>query len=251
MAEAGAAPVDGWGFGWLDGRATEQRPSWGYAGMLVHRVSTVEAVLDIQTGGGEVFSEVLRRSTRAPLRVEATEAWLPNLVIARSNLAPFGATVAEVAIDEPLPFEEASFDLVISRHPVLTLWPEVARVLRPGGTFFSQQVGDGSNRELYEFLMGPQPPDGPSSRSPRQAERDAANAGLAVTDLREEPLLTTFNDIGAVVYFLRKVPWTVPDFSVEGYLPRLRALHEQIACHGPFQAHAQRFLIEAQKPPAH
>lgn len=30
MAEATSAPVDGWDFSWLDGRAEEERPSWGY-----------------------------------------------------------------------------------------------------------------------------------------------------------------------------------------------------------------------------
>lgn len=29
IAEAAEADVDGWDFSWLDGRATEQRPSWG------------------------------------------------------------------------------------------------------------------------------------------------------------------------------------------------------------------------------
>ena len=57
-----------------------------------------------------------------------------------------------------------------------------------------------------------------------------------------------FNDVGAVVYFLRKVLWTVPGFTVEGYRDRLRRLHEQIQAEGPFVAHAQRVLIEARKP---
>ncbi|WP_228556712.1 hypothetical protein [Myxococcus sp. AB025B] len=29
-AEAASVSVEGWDFSWLDGRATEQRPSWGY-----------------------------------------------------------------------------------------------------------------------------------------------------------------------------------------------------------------------------
>lgn len=29
IAEATEADVDGWGFGWLDKRATEERPPWG------------------------------------------------------------------------------------------------------------------------------------------------------------------------------------------------------------------------------
>jgi hypothetical protein len=39
VAEAASAPVDGWDFSWLDGRATEQRPSWGYQRMLGPRLA--------------------------------------------------------------------------------------------------------------------------------------------------------------------------------------------------------------------
>src|SRR5258705_410285 len=55
-SEAAAAPVDGWDFSWLDGRATEERPSWGYQRLMSQRLATVSAALDIETGGGEVLS---------------------------------------------------------------------------------------------------------------------------------------------------------------------------------------------------
>ena len=128
------------------------------------------------------------------------------------------------------------------------MWPEIARVLRPGGTFFSQGSGRGSNRELADFMMGPQPVSGARSASRARAQAEAA--GLVVTDLRGQALRTVFNDVGAVVYFLRKVLWTVPGFTVAGYRDQLRPLHEQIQSEGPFVAHAQRFLIEARKPGA-
>jgi hypothetical protein len=65
--------------------------------------------------------------------------------------------------------------------------------------------------------------------------------------LREQSLRTVFNDVGAVVYFLRKVLWTVPGFTVAGYREPLRRLYEKIRSEGPFVAHAQRLLIEARK----
>ena len=34
VAEADAVSVAGWDFSWLDGRATEQRPPWGYQRLL-------------------------------------------------------------------------------------------------------------------------------------------------------------------------------------------------------------------------
>ena len=56
VTEADAVDVSGWDFSWLDGRATEQRPSWGYQRRLGDRLAAVDAALDIQTGGGEVLA---------------------------------------------------------------------------------------------------------------------------------------------------------------------------------------------------
>jgi hypothetical protein len=125
-------------------------------------------------------------------------------------------------------------------------WDEVARVLARGGTYFSQQVGAGSLRELIDFMMGPQ--EVGRARDPELAREQATAAGLTVLDLRSEALRIEFSDLAAVIVFLRKVIWTVPNFTVDAYQDRLRALHEQIERDGPFVAHSQRFLIEAHKP---
>jgi len=242
IEEGAAAPVEGWAFDWLAGRATEERPPWGYARMVAERMATADAALDVDTGGGEVLAEV----PRPPRLLVATEGWPPNVPVARRALRPLGATVVAVTPDAPLPFRDASFDLVVSRHPVRTDWPETARVLRPGGTFLSQQIGPGTVRELSEAILGPLPP--PAQRHPRQAVAAARAAGLTVVDLREATLRTVFNDIAAVVWFLRKVVWTVPGFTVDRYRPQLYALHRRILAEGPFVAHARRFLVEAHRP---
>jgi SAM-dependent methyltransferase len=245
VAEGQAEPIEGWDFSWFEGRATEQRPSWGYANQLGHRVARSTAVLDVQTGGGEVFGEVLGRVGPAAV-VAATESWAPNVARARNRLHPFGAEVAEVADEPVLPFPSARFDLVASRHPTVVIWDEIARVLRSGGSYFSQQVGSGSNRELTDFMMGPQPVSG--RRRPEGAVAEARRVGLEIVDLRQESLEVRFFDVGAVVYFLRKVIWTVPGFTVDRYRDRLVAMHEEIERRGCFVAHAQRFLIEARRP---
>ncbi|MFI6263346.1 class I SAM-dependent methyltransferase [Micromonospora sp. NPDC051006] len=242
IAEGAAAPVEGWAFDWLAGRATEERPTWGYARMVAARMADAEAALDVDTGGGEVLAEV----PRAPRLLVATEGWPPNVLVARQTLRPLGATVVAVAPDAELPFRDASFDLVVSRHPVRTDWPQTARVLRPGGTFLSQQIGAGTVRELSEAILGPLPP--PTSRHTAQAVAAARAAGLSVVDVREATLRTVFHDVAAVVWFLRKVIWTVPGFTVDRYRPQLLALHRRIRSEGPFVAHARRFLIEARRP---
>ncbi|SBT41659.1 class I SAM-dependent methyltransferase [Micromonospora narathiwatensis] len=242
IAEGAAEPVEGWDFSWFAGRATEERPPWGYARLVGARMAAVDAALDVDTGGGEVLAEV---PSPPPLLV-ATEAWPPNVAVARRTLRRVGATVVQVAGRPPLPFRDASFDLVVSRHPVETWWDEIARVLRPGGSYLSQQIGPGTMRELSEAILGPLPPA--ANRHPEQAVAAAEAAGLRVVDLRTAALRAVFHDIGAVVYFLRKVIWTVPGFTVERYHAELRRLHDRIRAEGAFVAHAHRFLIEARHP---
>ncbi len=204
VAEGAAVPVEGWDFSWFDGRATEERPPWGYARQMGERMAGATAALDIETGGGEVLAGI----PAVPVLLVATESWPPNVAVARDRLDPMGAHVVAVADAPSLPFAHDTFDLVVSRHPVVVLWDEIARVLRPGGTYFSQQIGAGTNRELTEFFLGPRPVN--QLRSAAGARAAAEAAGLEVVDLQECALRVEFFDVAAVVHFLRKVLWTVP-----------------------------------------
>jgi len=248
LAEGAAVPTDGWDFSWFEGRATEERPSWGYAVSLAGRLAGATAALDIQTGGGEVLDFALGRAAKAPVVSAATEGWPPNVAKATALLRPRAAVVVAAPEDAPLPFADGAFDLVSSRHPVTPNWTEIARVLEPGGTYFAQHVGYRSVFELVEFFLGPLPPERSGNRHPDHERADAEAAGLEIVDLRAERLRIEFYDIAAVVHFLRKVIWMVPGFTVEAYEDRLRALHERIEAEGPFVAHSARHLFEARKP---
>ncbi|MFE6625301.1 class I SAM-dependent methyltransferase [Streptomyces sp. NPDC057740] len=249
VAEGAAVPTEGWDFSWFEGRASEARPSWGYAASLAERLARATAVLDIQTGGGEVLDLALRRAApEAPTLTVATEGWPPNVAEATALLRPHGVAVVASPEDAPLPFADGAFDLVSSRHPVTAHWTEIARVLRPGGTYFAQHVGPRSVFELVEHFLGPLPEEQSSARHPDRERADAEAAGLEIVTLRAERLRVEFYDIAAVVHFLRKVVWMVPGFTVEAYRPRLRALHERIETEGPFVAHSTRHLFEARKP---
>ncbi|MEW2354213.1 class I SAM-dependent methyltransferase [Spirillospora sp. NPDC029432] len=244
VAEGEAAPVAGWDFSWFEGRATEARPSWGYQRLMSERLGRATAALDVQTGGGEV----LAGAAAFPPAMVATESWPPNVARATALLHPRGAVVVASPDEPPLPFGDAAFDLVTSRHPATVWWEEIARVLRPGGTYFAQHVGPASVFELVEFFLGPQPEEVRRRRHPEAEARDAEAAGLRITGLRSERLRMEFFDVGAVVHFLRKVIWIVPGFTVDAHRDRLRDLHERIVRDGPFVAHSARTLIEARKP---
>lgn len=243
LIDAGAsADVSGWDFSWLDGRATEERPVWGYARRLAERIGRASASLDVQTGGGEVLAE----AGAFPATAVATESWPPNVAKATRLLHPRGVVVVADPDEPPLPFADEAFDLVTSRHPATIWWDEIARVLRPGGTYFAQHVGPASVFELIEFFLGPQP-DARRDRRPDDEAAAAQAAGLEIVDLRTAELRIEIHDVAAVVYLLRKVIWWVPGFTVDRYRDRLRDLHDLIQRDGPFIAHSTRHLIEARR----
>ncbi len=94
--------------------------------------------------------------------------------------------------------------------------------------------------------MGPLPDA--AKRDPGLERRPAEAAGLVVQTTRVEHPRTAFYFIGAVVYFLRLVPWIVPVFTVPKHRARLRNLHEVIKRGGSFETTASRTLVEATKP---
>lgn len=237
MAEASAVPLRGWDFSWLRGRASGSDPSWSYAERAAALLPGRAALLDIDTGGGEMLAAL---GPRPPVTI-ATEGWEPNVAVARERLGPLGVDVRH-APDADLPVPAGAVDLVLNRHGRLDAG-EVARVLRPGGDLLTQQVGAEDCAELNAALGAP-PPYG-RAWSADVAAAALTAAGLTVTDVREERPELVFHDIGALVYQLRAVPWQVRDFTVTRYEPALRRIDERIRGEGAFAVRTHRFLVQA------
>lgn len=241
VTEALAQTFRGWDFSWLRGRWVEDEPPWDYRTLVIERIHSAEAMLDMGTGGGEFLATL---PARPPLTV-ATEAYPPNLPVARERLGPLGIQVVEVADEHALALPDAAFDLVVNRHEYYDV-AELRRILRPGGRFLTQQVGMSELSELNDFLDAP-----PYSAEPfwglgEKVSRLEMN-GFEVLRVEEAHPASIFYDVGAVVYVLKVIEWQIPDFSVERYRDRLLALHDHIRMRGPFRTHADRCLIEARR----
>ena len=243
VAEAMAAPVAGWDFSWMRGRSTTQPPPWNYEEIVAKRAAGARAMLDMGTGGGEVLAGL---AARAPVTI-ATEAWAPNVPVATARLAPLGIEVVQVDaapdnVDQPgdggeLPFDDQAFELVINRHEAFVA-SEVARVLEPGGTFVTQQVDGGAWDDLRAVF------DLPSQAAGSWlglAAEQCESAGLTVRDRRTGDERLRFDDVGALVYFLRVVSWAVPGFDADDTEAALRRAHDQM----PLEIRQPRFLLIA------
>ena len=241
FVDAANRPFSGWDFSFLAdaGRMVETPTPWSYSSLLLPYLWQAESMLDMGTGGGEFLS----RLQPLPPHSAATEGYEPNIPVARERLEPLGVAVHPVADDNVLPFLDDAFDLIINRHESYSP-SELARILKPGGHFITQQVGGDNDNDLNR-LLGAQPMREYLHWNLAYAAGDLEAAGFEIVYQAESEMATRFYDIGAVVYYLNAIPWQIEDFSVDRYRDRLFDLHGHIQTNGFIDIAGSRFILIA------
>lgn len=146
IAEALHQEFSGWDFSILANRWQEAPTSWDYPEIVRSHIKPEYAMLDMDTGGGEVLSSFMP----LPQNTYATEGYVPNVPVAKNRLEPLGVKIVQVWGNDIPPFADGSFDLVINRHGSF-LAHELQRILKPGGLFITQQVGGENNFKLNQL----------------------------------------------------------------------------------------------------
>ena len=216
-------PFLGWDFSYLTGRMIEEPLPWDYRVLAATRMQQATSLLDMDTGGGE---RILALQAHWPAKVVVSEGYAPNVALARERLSPLGVTVVEMDSSNfaPTPFADDEFDLVLNRHGAFNA-KELARILAPGGIFLTQQVhGLFAHDLLAHFGASPQWP----TATYEDAMTRLAAAGLELLQGAEWRGTLTFKDVGAMVYYLKAVPWLVPEFGVDRHFDKLLALQARL-----------------------
>lgn len=204
--------------GWDFSRVRDDRDPvpWEYEGVVRQFLRPDDHVLDIGTGGGERFLAL------APFFGSGVGTdFDPEMVrVARENtLAALTARVSfETMAAESLAFPDGSFDVVLNRHAPVVVG-EVARLLRPGGYFVTQQVGGRNTQNLFEaFGWGSNgayweaywrergvPPNSVAHQGAAFQE-----AGCAIVAQGEYDVGYRFLDIESFVFWMKSVPLPEP-----------------------------------------
>lgn len=249
LAEGLSADVAAyWGAGLLPERLSAPDPNWSYEAMAKSILSKAETALDMGTGEGGVLASL----APLPNLTAAYEEWWPTVPTAQATLRPVGVhlVVALGSVDnaaqpgEPsrpgLPFRSKVFDVVLNRHEAFDAG-EVRRIIKPSGRFLTQQVGSDEAASVRALLRLPVD-DRTWTADVAVAQLTAA--GWRIEDVREDRLTTRFYDIGALVSYVRTIPWAYPDLDWTSITPRLRQLHTQSQAK-PIEAVSHRFLVSA------
>jgi len=240
LERAASEPFEGWDFSRLQGRMIENRPTWNYEDVVRDASDSIGTMLDMDTGGGEVLSNL----QPLPPYTVATEGYPPNVPIARARLEPLGIQVVRTIGNQALPFPTTTFDLVTNRHGGYRP-EELFRILKSGGLFITQQVGSSNLQDLNRWLGSPsEVPEWTVDRARHELE----DAGLVIVRAEESFLTTQFRDVEAVVYYLKAIPWQIPDFTIWRYFQHLKGLDQELRSKGWLEANAHRFLLITAKP---
>ena len=237
-------PFFGWDFSYINNRMITSNISWSYSSEILPYVRTVSSMLDMGTGGGEFLYSI----QPLPKKTHATEAYEPNVPIAKKKLEPIGVKVNQIFSDNKLPYENNYFDLVINRHEFYLI-NELKRVLKPNGIFITQQVWGNNDLELnkllgyevnektHEFLHW----------NLKYAVNELETAGFEIIKQKEEYPKTRFFDIGALLFYIKACPWQVPDFTLDNCLDKIKEIHEKIIKDGYIEVTSGRFIVKARK----
>ncbi len=242
IKEEEAAHIHGWDFSHIYGRYEEGNDlPWDYKKVIKQYLNDNMNILDYDTGGGEFLLSI----EHPFCRTAATEGYPPNVELCKETLLPLGIDFKECDNPANIPFENESFDMIINRHGDFNA-NELYRLLKKGGIFVTQQVGEDNDRDLVEMVL-------PNIEKPfphmnlKEQKKVFEEAGFQVVEGKEAYLPIKFYDVGAFVWFARIIEWEFPGFSVDRCFEQLLKMHKMIKDKGSIEGTTHRYLIVAKK----
>ena len=144
-----------------------------------------------------------------------------------------------------MPFPDESFDIVVNRHGSYEP-KELFRVLKPGGLFITQQVGENNDHELVEMLL-PNTPKQFDGHNLTNCSKALKEVGFSILESDEAYRTISFNSSGALVWFAKIIEWEFIGFSVDKCIKQLIDVETAIKTKGFVSGSTHRFYIVAKK----
>jgi hypothetical protein len=234
------AHFSGWDFSYLDGRMEQDSLPWNYKNIVEKNISGKETLLDMDTGGGEFLSSL----SSLPKNVYATEGYEPNIAIAEQRLKEKNILVKSIKKDGEIPFDDQYFDIIINRHGSYEI-TDIKQTLKSNGMFITQQVG-GLNGIDINMAFGTKTMDYVEWCLIKNIKL-FKGIGMKIVEFGEHIGKIKFNDIGAVVYYLKCIPWQVKDFSIDKYYKELKIMNKIIEKESNIKFILHRFYMIIEK----
>lgn len=232
--------ANGWDFSKV--KTTSTGASWNFYEEVKRHCKPGDILLDIGTGGGE---SVLSISSSALLLIGID---LSNgmMETAKTNLQKSDASnVRFVQMDaESLQFPNRFFDVVSCQHSPFNS-NEIARVLKNGGTFITQQVCENDKWNLKKFFNRGQSFGKEEGALKKRYVEELVMAGFSKVKVFDYDATEYYQRPKDLIFLLKHTP-IIPNFGEEATdYERLEKFIDENETDKGISTNSKRFRIEA------
>jgi SAM-dependent methyltransferase len=218
---------------------------WDYVDIARRYLKPTDRVLDIGTGGGEIFYS-LSSCFGKGVCVDPSPDMARTAMRNRSTLRLNHISVLRMWAGD-LAFEANSFDVVLTRH-VGVYVSEIVRVLRPGGFFISQTVGQRTSLNIlkaFDWTPSSFGPDWWQSFSDL-ADQFRSYYGCHVHALAEYDVPIWYQDMASFMVWFMAVPWP-EEIELDKHWQNINRVIETCQTERGIETNEHRELLIVQK----
>lgn len=234
--------INGWDFSNV--RCISAGVKWDFFEEVKRQCRPEDKLLDIGTGGGE---KLLSLSPAASICIGID---LSAEMIKQANKNKQEAEVENIQFiqmsADALQFPNKSFDVVTSRHAPFDP-SEIARVLKDGGKFLTQQVSENDKRNIIQFFNPEKSVQKEDGTLQKQYVDALKKAGFSKVTVDEYDAIEFYERPEDLVFLLKHTP-IIPHFGENpADYDTLNDFIKHYTKPEGIETNAKRFMIIAQK----
>jgi len=234
--------LEGWDFSRV--RAGRDPVLWEYVDVVRQYLEPTDRVLDIGTGGGEIFFS-LAPYLGAGVGIGHNPTMIDTAQRNQSALSIDNISLVEMDGSD-LGFDADEFDVVLLRHAHVYA-SEVVRVLRPDGYFISQTVGQRTSLNLLDAFGWTPASFGPDWWQPVGELADQFRLhDCHIIAQAEYDVPYWFHDIESFMFWLMSVPWP-EDIELKKHWRNINRILETSQSERGIETNEHRELLIIQK----
>jgi SAM-dependent methyltransferase len=235
--------LDGWDFSRV--RAGRDPVLWEYVDVVRQYLKPTDRVLDIGTGGGEIFFSL------APYFAEGVGIDVQPNMIETAQRNQSALSIDNVSLmrmnGDDLRFDAEEFDIVLNRHANVYV-SEIVRVLRSGGYFIVQMPGPRNFLNFHKAFGWTPASYGPDWYQPFPELADQFRQhGCHILAQAEYDAPYWFQDLESCIVTVMSVPWPDRPLELEKDWQNINQILETCDTERGIETNEHRELLIVQK----
>jgi SAM-dependent methyltransferase len=199
-----------------------------------------KVLLDLGTGGGKKLLS-LADDFKCLIGIDNSEGMITT---ANKNRNKENVRFILCSFDK-VPLPDNSFDVIMARHAPFSV-KEVSRLLKQGGIFITQQVGEKDKINIKEIFGRGQNFGEQSGEAVENSLNEFKSNGYEIVKKERYDATEYYKDMGDILFLLENTP-IIPNFDRESDKENLLKFEQEFKSEKGVKTNSERFLLIVRK----